>query len=113
MQLASVSLQSRYPGFPGYYYRDLNFANKEEEFHYEVDRNDTHQMLVKVFAEEKITNDSTRARVQGFVEQASALRAEADALGKSGNFEAAIGKLEESTKELIKAIRSAGLYIPG
>ena len=27
VQLASVSLQSRYPGFPGYYYRDLNFAN--------------------------------------------------------------------------------------
>ena len=27
VQLASVSLQSRYPGFPGYYYRDLNFSN--------------------------------------------------------------------------------------
>jgi spermidine/putrescine transport system permease protein len=27
VQLASVSLQSRYPGFPGYYYRDLNFEN--------------------------------------------------------------------------------------
>ena len=27
VQLASVSLQSRYPGFPGYYYRDLNFPN--------------------------------------------------------------------------------------
>ena len=93
--------------------RSLDFKNKEEEFHYEVDRNDTHQMLVKVFAEDKITNDSTRARVQGFVEQATALRAEADALGKGGDFEAAIGKLEESTKELIKAIRSAGLYIPG
>ena len=27
VQLAAVSLQSRYPGFPGYYYRDLNFEN--------------------------------------------------------------------------------------
>ena len=27
VQLAAVSLQSRYPGFPGYYYRDLNFSN--------------------------------------------------------------------------------------
>ena len=27
VQLAAVSLQSRYPGFPGYYYRDLNFDN--------------------------------------------------------------------------------------
>lgn len=27
VQLAAVSLQSRYPGFPGYYYSDLNFSN--------------------------------------------------------------------------------------
>ena len=27
VQLAAVSLQSRYPGFPGYYYRDVNFDN--------------------------------------------------------------------------------------
>ncbi|QSR29733.1 ABC transporter permease [Nocardioides sp. S5] len=27
VQLGAVSLQSRYPGFPGYYYRDLNFSN--------------------------------------------------------------------------------------
>ena len=27
VQLATVSLQSRYPGFPGYYYRDVNFDN--------------------------------------------------------------------------------------
>ena len=27
VQLASVSLQSRYPGFPGYYYRDVNFGS--------------------------------------------------------------------------------------
>ncbi len=27
VQLAAVSLQSRYPGYPGYYYRDLNWHN--------------------------------------------------------------------------------------
>ena len=27
VQLGAVSLQSRFPGFPGYYYPDLNFAN--------------------------------------------------------------------------------------
>ena len=92
--------------------RDLNFASKEEEYHYEVDRNDTHQMLVKVFAEDKITNDNTRKRVDGFLQAALGLRAAADALGKAGQYEEAIIKLEESTQELIKAIRSAGLYIP-
>lgn len=93
--------------------RSLDFKSKEEEYHYEVDRNDTHKMLVKVFAEEKITSDSTRKRVEGFLQSALGLRVAADALGKQGQFEEAIVKLEESTKELIKAIRSAGLYIPG
>ena len=93
--------------------RTLDFKSAEEEFHYEIDRNDTHQMLVKVFAEDKITNDNTRKRVDGFLQAALGLRAAADALSNEGQYEAAIGKLEESTKELIKAIRSAGLYIPG
>jgi len=93
--------------------RTLDFKSAEEEFHYEIDRNDTHKMLVKVFAEDKITNDNTRKRVDGFLQAALGLRAAADALGKEGQYEAAIAKLEESTKELVKAIRSAGLYIPG
>ena len=45
--------------------RSLNFANAKEEFDYEIDRNDTHQMLVEVFAEEKITSDSTRQPPDG------------------------------------------------
>ena len=31
--------------------RSLNFASKEEEYRYEIDRNDTHQMLIKVLVE--------------------------------------------------------------
>ena len=31
-QLASVSLQSQFPGYPGYYYRDLNLANYVSAF---------------------------------------------------------------------------------
>ena len=27
VQLAAVSLQSQFPGYPGYYYRDVNFSN--------------------------------------------------------------------------------------
>ena len=27
VQLFTVSLQSQFPGYPGYYYRDLNFGN--------------------------------------------------------------------------------------
>lgn len=92
--------------------RSLTFESPEEEYHYEVDRNDTHQMLVKVFAQARIKNETTKKRVDEFVEAATGLRMQAEALAKMEAFEAAIGLLEASTKELIKAIRSAGLYIP-
>ena len=69
-------------------------------------------MLVKVFAEDRITDQSTRKRVAEFVKSANGLRMQAEALGNMEAFEAAIGLLESSTKELVKAIRSAGLYIP-
>lgn len=94
--------------------RSLNFANKEEEYHYEVDRNDTHQMLVKVLLDEK--RESTpglEKTVKGFTDKAADLRSQAEKLAGKKDFQGAIGLLEDSTKELVRAIRSAGIYIPG
>ena len=45
--------------------RSLNFANKEEEYVYELDRNDTHQMLVKVLLQDRPLD----ARAQEAVDQ--------------------------------------------
>lgn len=93
--------------------RSLNFATKEEEYHYEIDRNDTHQMLVKVLVEEKLAGGPVNPRVNEFLTSAGALRGEAEAAASRGDFEAGIKLLEQSTGELVKAIRSAGIYIPG
>ncbi|HYD62679.1 MAG TPA: hypothetical protein VEC35_20155 [Noviherbaspirillum sp.] len=94
--------------------RSLNFANKEEEYHYEVDRNDTHKMLVKVLLEEKrASNPNLETMVQKYVEQAAALRTNAEGLASKKDYEGAIRVLEDSTKELVRAIRGAGVYIPG
>lgn len=89
--------------------RSLNFASKEEEFLYEIDRNNTHQMLIEVLASEKRSD----SMVQKFITAAKGLRAEADAAGQRKDYANGIRLLEESTTELVRAIRGAGVYIPG
>ena len=94
--------------------RSLNFASSEEEYHYEVDRNDTHRMLVDVLLKEKMkTNLGIEAMVNKFMESADKLRVRADEQASDGEYENAIGTMEQSTKEIVRAIRSAGIYIPG
>lgn len=94
--------------------KSLKFASKEEEYHYEVDRNDTHQMLIKVLAEEKrATNPSLDQQITGHVAQATQLRKVAEAAAAKKDYAEAIKQLEASTAELVKAIRNAGIYIPG
>ncbi len=94
--------------------RSLHFASKEEEYVYEVDRNDTHKMLVKVLLEEKRANNpNLEGMVQKYLEQAAVLRASAEGLASRKDFDGAIKVLEDSTKELVRAIRGAGVYIPG
>jgi hypothetical protein len=93
--------------------RSLNFATKEEEYHYELDRNDTHRMLVDVLAKEKRASAGVDRMVTTFTDRALELRSEAEAQAKGGDFAGAIDTLEKSTKEYIRAIRSTGIYIPG
>lgn len=93
--------------------RSLEFASKEEEYAYELDRNDTHQMLITVLVQEKRASAGVDRMVTTYVQRADALRAEAERQAGSGDFAGAVGTLEQSTKELVRAIRSAGIYIPG
>lgn len=94
--------------------RSLNFETHEEEYHYEVDRNDTHSMLVKILLEDKIkASDQVKKTVDEFMAKAKVLRLKADKQAGDGEYEAAISTLEQSTKEIVRAIRSAGIYIPG
>lgn len=91
--------------------RSLHFASKEEEYRYEVDRNDTHRMLVKLLVEER--RAAAGSAIDGFVGKATQIRGQALSTAERGDFAAAIRLLEDSTRELVRAIRSAGIYIPG
>jgi len=93
--------------------RELKFETPEDEFRYELDRNDTHRMLLTVLLQEKMQNERVKDRVHSYVEEADKLREGATDQASDERFEEAIKLLERSTTELVKAIRGAGVYIPG
>lgn len=93
--------------------RQLKFETPRDEYAYELDRNDTHLMLVTVLLKDKLDNEFTRKRVAGFLEAADEYRETALEHADAGRFEDAISALELSTNELVKVIRGAGVYIPG
>ncbi len=93
--------------------RSLHFETKRDEYLYELDRNDTHKMLVQLLLEEKLKDPKARQRVQKYLDKAAALRAEAEKLAEEGDYAGAVTKLEDSTKQYVRAIRNSGFYIPG
>lgn len=90
--------------------RSLHFATPADEYRYEIDRNDAHLMLIKTLQEEGKGTDSM---VQKFLASAADLRKEAEAAAGKGDYEAGIKLLEDSTQELMRAIRNSGIYVPG
>ena len=110
-QLLKVSIDSIRSGQT--LVRSLQFETKKEEYLYEVDRNDTHSMLIGLLVDEKTKSDSTRKGMIKFVEESKVFRKQADAYAEDGAYEIAIDLLEQSTRQLVRAIRSAGIYIPG
>ena len=93
--------------------RSLQFESPEEEYLYEIDRNDTHSMLVGLLTDGKQQSVSTKNNIVKFVEEANILRRQAESYAEGNAFEQAIEILEQSTRQLVRAIRSAGIYIPG
>ena len=92
--------------------RTLHFESKEEEYHYEVDRNDTHKMLVTLLLKEEAKSGGKGRLVEQFMSKAAKVRDDAEKKANQGNYEAAVEIMEQSTKQIIRAIRSAGIYIP-
>ncbi len=95
--------------------RSLTFASKREEYDYELDRNETHRMLIQVIVADRRERGAADAMplMQGHVERATALRREAEGQAREGRHDAAVQTLEASTGELLRAIRAGGLYVPG
>ena len=92
--------------------RELNFKTKEDEYKYEIERNNTHKVLVNVVLKEKISPQMSML-IKIPMKKAEELRQQAIQQAEKKDFEKAIQTLEESTQQIIRAIRMAGIYIPG
>ena len=90
--------------------RSLNFATPADEYRYEIDRNEAHLMLIKTLQDEGKGTDSM---VQKFLTSAAGLRKQAEVAAGKGDYESGIKLLEDSTQELVRAIRNLGIYVPG
>jgi tetratricopeptide (TPR) repeat protein len=93
--------------------RSLTFVTPQDEYKYEIDRNDTHQMLVSILLKDKLDDTDTMQRVNQNLEKAREIRSQAEQQAQQGDYETAIKTLELSTQQIVRAIRAAGVYIPG
>lgn len=90
--------------------RTLQFDSKGDEYRYEQDRNETYRMLIPML----VPNGSAReAQLKGTLDRATKLRADADAQAKRNELDNALKTIDESTAEYQKAIRNAGVLLPG
>jgi hypothetical protein len=88
----------------------LNFASKEDEYRYELDRNETFRMLVNLLVPTEFAADS---HMKSHLERAASLRNDADAMARSQQFDDAVKTMEAASEEYQEAFRAVGVAIPG
>lgn len=93
--------------------RRLSFKNKEEEYVYEIDRNDSHFLFLKMALKRKAPHPMYLKKIEKLRDLAQALREDAETKAGKNRHEEAISVLGDGTKHLIRAIRMAGIFIPG
>ena len=94
--------------------RSVHFANPQEEYRYELERGDANLTLVNTLLKDKRASDpAVQSSMQQHVELAARLRSEAAGAAAKGDYASAIKLQENSNVELVSAIRSAGIAIPG
>lgn len=92
--------------------RELHFETKQDEYEYELKRNHTHRVLVDVVLKEKLSPQMSML-MKIPMGKAEELRKHAEQQAAQGEYEKAIDTLDQSTQQIIRAIRMAGIYIPG
>ena len=88
--------------------RELSFENLEEEYAYEVQRNESYVMIIDLLQKKTAKSQASNAYVKKMIEANAKQREEADALVKNGEYEQGIALLEKSTDKLSRALRVSG-----
>ncbi|MEO5377856.1 MAG: PDZ domain-containing protein [Magnetococcus sp. DMHC-6] len=89
-------------------YDPLNFATPEDEFAYDLNRNNLYKMLLDQVTQTKGTIPNCEAKT----DEARSLRMKAEETALTGDFKSAIDQLEKSTGILVELLRVGGLDLP-
>lgn len=92
--------------------RSLDFATPEEEYQYELKRNDSLFALLEFAIVEKNPSGRVVERIHQNREKARGVRSGAEAKAKAGDHPGAIAELNSATKVLLQAIRMSGIFVP-
>ena len=91
---------------------ELKFDTPEDEYAYEMGRNRSYVMLVKLLTKERPMSVAGSAYVEKSIQRNETLRKDAESLAANGDTAAAIKKLEAGTKQLGRALRASGMAFP-
>jgi hypothetical protein len=88
--------------------RELSFENLEQEYAYEVQRNESYVMLIDLMQKKTAPSQASASYVKKMIAANAMLREEADQLFKQGDLEQGITILERGTDKLSRALRVSG-----
>ena len=87
---------------------ELKFESPEEEYSYEVSRNDSYVILIDLSQKKSTIPQAEITYVQNLINENAQLRAQAEELANKGDIEKGIAVLEKGTDKLSRALRISG-----
>ena len=87
---------------------ELNFESLEEEYEYEVSRNESYVVLIDLMQKKTARSQSSTSYVKTMIEANAKLRQQADEHASNGQLEQGIALLEKGTDKLSRALRVSG-----
>lgn len=89
----------------------LHFNSPREEFDYEQKRFYSNEILVGMMIREGRASGEARKQVDGYVQEANAIKAGATSRGNAGDYAAAVKDMEKANLQLNRALQTMGVPV--
>ncbi len=87
----------------------VKFDRPQDEYAYELNRYDSHRMLIELALAQSGAGHDARVLVGGRVDESRRLRTQAESEAARGDHAIAIKTMEEATSHLVRALRALGV----
>ncbi len=88
---------------------DKNFETPQEEYEYELARAENYEELVPLAIDQKQPSQRALSLIDTFVQKASRIKGEGEALAAKGDYKMAVMAMQAATSNLQRALRMAGV----